>query len=125
MLSRKGILHFVLTLAISLAASGGTAIAATQHYCSPCSLSYPSEREGPVRHSYTQNYGHVVSSGSGWVGVRAHNVNHNSYGSNAQNWDTSTHSYSGANLLFMIVGNVYDDGHGNGYSVSDNAHGTY
>ncbi|MFT4048539.1 MAG: hypothetical protein QM648_01725 [Solirubrobacterales bacterium] len=103
----------------------GPAAATTYHYCSPCVLAWATEKEGSVRHSYTQNYGHVVSAGSGWVGVRAHDVDHNSYGLNAQGWSESTHSYSGANLLFMIVNNILDDGVGNYAQVSDNAHGTY
>lgn len=111
---------------LALASVGfGSASAATFHYCGPCYMPWTSEFEGSTRHSYTQNYGHVVSGGSGWVGVRAHTTGHSSYGLNAQNWDTSTHSYSGANLLFMIVGNIFDNGVGNGYAVNDNAHGTY
>lgn len=107
-------------------ASGvSSAGAATFHYCGPCFMPWTSEVEGSTRHSYTQNYGHVVSAGSGWVGVRAHTAGHSPHGLNAQNWDVSIHSYSGANLLFMIVGNIWDDGVGNGYSVNDNAHGTY
>lgn len=109
----------------AMAGGASVADAATFHYCGPCYMPYQSEFEGATRHSYTQNYGHVVSTGSGWVGVRAHDSSHQSYGLNAQNWDTSTHSYSGANLLFMIVGNIYDNGVGNGYAVNDNAHGTY
>lgn len=88
-------------------------------------MPYPSEREGPSRHSYVLNYGHVVSAPTGWVGARAHNVNHNSYGLNAQNWDTSIHAYSGANLLFMIVNNIFDNGVGNGRTTWVNAHGNY
>lgn len=118
---------FVLTALFVLMAltTPTTASAATFHYCSGCYMAWQQEREGSDRHSYVLNYGRVVSSGSGWVGVRAHNVNHNSFGLNAQNWGTSTHSYSGNNLLFMIVGNIYDNGVGNWGAVSDNAHGNY
>ncbi len=114
-----------LATTVACAVVAPAALGATVHYCSPCSLSYQSEYEGPVRHSYTLNYGHVVSSGSGWVSVRAHDSGHSPYGSAIQAWDTATHSYSGSNLLYMIVGNIYYGGYGNGKTVSDNAHGNY
>lgn len=121
----KRFLASCLTFSALLAVCASAASGASYHYCSPCYMPYQSEYEGATRHSYVLNYGHVVSAGSGWVGVRAHDSNHQSYGLNAQNWDESTHSYSGANLLFMIVNNIYDDGVGNGYAVNDNAHGNY
>lgn len=114
-----------LAVMVSLTAAAAVADAATFTYCNPCYMPYQSEVEGADRHSYVLNYGHVVSAGSGWVGVRAHDANHQSYGLNAQNWDESTHAYSGLNLLFMIVNNIFDDGVGNGYAVNDNAHGNY
>jgi hypothetical protein len=109
--------------AIALCGAAATAGAAVEHYCSGCYLAWPSEKEGPNRHSYTLNYGHSLAGN--WIGVRAHDVNHSPYGSNAQNWNESTHSYSGANLLFMIVGNIYDDGVGNFVGIYANAHGNY
>jgi hypothetical protein len=115
----------VSSLILLFGLTAPSAIATTLHYCDPCTISYGETKEGPVRHSYVLNYGHVVSSGSGWIGVSANSTNHQPYGSNAQGWGSSTHSYSGSNLLYMVVANIFDDGVGNYYSISANAHGNY
>lgn len=123
-MTRPRMLILLICIACAaLAALSSAASAATYHYCSSCYLAWPSEREGPVRHSYTLNYGNNLSGG--WIGTRAHNSSHQSYGLNAQSWGTSMHSYSGSVLLFMIVNNIYDNGVGNGYGIYANAHGNY
>lgn len=84
-------------------APASPALAGIENYC-VTSLGINAECAGP-RHSLRSNQ--VFGNGS-WIGARANDVNGNAYGTYISGVQYACHPYSGANLLYPVIGHFFE-----------------